>query len=179
MAEVVHVFEDPVLLDGQPYVAQVAGRPNGHIWEGWIEFAARDGSDTLRTARETTQPDRAALIYWATGLSGTYLEGALQRALNPPAARVITPPPEPLFEAPAPNPAADIFADDRAVLDPFSVGAKGEDLLRQELGALRGWHLRNIIRAYHLASANVDLEAMREPALIELIVAAVTAAERA
>lgn len=179
MAEVVHVFEDQVFLDGEPYKAQVVGRPDGHIWEGWIEFAARDGSDAMRTPRETTQPDRAALIYWATGLSGTYLEGALHRALNPPAPRVVLPRPEPLFEAPAPNPAADIFAADRAVLDPFSVGAKGEALLRSELGALRGWHLRNIIRAYHLAADDVDLEAMREPALIELIVSAVASGEHA
>lgn len=179
MAEVVHVFEDQVFLDGEPYTAQVVGRPDGHIWEGWIEFAARDGSDAMRTPRETTQPDRAALIYWATGLSGTYLEGALRRALDPPAPRVVLPRPEPLFEAPAPNPAADIFAADRAVLDPFSVGAKGEDLLRSELGALRGWHLRNIVRAYHLAADDVDLEAMREPALIELIVSAVASGEHA
>jgi hypothetical protein len=173
MAEVVHVFEDAVLLDGAPYTAQVAGRPDGHIWEGWIEFVARDGSDRRRTPRETTQPDRAALVYWATGLSGTYLEGALQRALEPAPRRVVTPMPAPAFEAPAPNPAADIFAADRAVLDPFSVGAKGEELLRRELGALRSWHLRNIVRAYRLADADVDLEAMTGPELIELIVAAV------
>jgi hypothetical protein len=173
MAEVVHVFEDAVLLDGAPYTAQVAGRPEGHVWEGWIEFVARDGSDACRTPRETTQPDRAALLYWATGLSGTYLEGALHRALAPPARRVVTPMPAAAFEAPAPNPAADIFAADRAVLDPFSVGAKGEHLLRRELGALRGWHLRNIVRAYRLADADIDLEGMTEPELIELIVAAV------
>jgi hypothetical protein len=176
MAEIVHVFDDPVLLNGAPYTAQVAGRPEGHVWEGWIEFAARDGSDRLRTPRETTQPDRAALVYWATGLSGTYLEGALRRALEPPPRRVVAPMPPPLFESPAPNPAADLFAADRAVLDPFSVGAKGEDLLRSELGALRGWHLRNIVRAYHLADDRIDLDAMTEPALVELIVSAVQAA---
>jgi hypothetical protein len=179
MAEVLHVFEDPILLNGVPYTAQVAGRPDGHIWEGWIEFAADDGSDLLRTPRETTQPDRAALIYWATGLSGTYLEGALRRALDPPLTRVVSARPEALFDAPAPSTVAEVYPVDRAVLDPFSVGAKGEDLLRRELGALRGWHLRNIIRAYQLASDAIDLEAMNEPALVELIVAAVRATERA
>jgi hypothetical protein len=173
MAEVVHVFEDPILLNGERYTAQVAGRPDGHIWEGWIEFVARDTSDALRTPRETTQPDRGALVYWATGLSTTYLEGALRRALTPPSTRAVAATPEPRFEAPAPNPAADIFAADRAVLDPFSVGAKGEDLLRRELSALRGWHLRNIVRAYGLADATIDLEAMNEPALVDLIVTAV------
>jgi hypothetical protein len=179
MAEVVHVFEESVLIDGVPYTAQVAGRPDGHVWEGWIEFASHDGSDAFRTPRETTQPDRAALVYWSTGLSTTYLEGALHRALTPKARRVAAAMPAAMFEAPAANPAADIFAADRAVLDPFSVGAKGEDLLRRELGALRGWHLRNIIRAYRLNDAATDLEALNEPALIELIVAAVYSAERA
>lgn len=185
MAEVVHQFDARVVLDGRPYIAQVVGRPDGNIWEGWIEFAAEDGSDALRTPRETTQPDRDALIYWATGVSGTYLEGALQRALNPqPRRRPPAPMPQPFFAAPAPPPggdlvAADLVAADRAVLDPFSVGAKGERLLRQELRALRGWHLRNIVRAYGLAAADIDLEALGEPDLIELIVAAVRAADGA
>jgi hypothetical protein len=172
MAEVVHVFEDHILVDGVPYEARVAGRADGHIWEGWIEFVGPDG-DALRTPRETTQPDRDALVYWATGVSGTYLEGAMRRALQPRAKRIVAPKPQPIFESPAPNPAADIFAADRAVLDPFSVGAKGEHLLRRELGALRGWHLRNIVRAYRLAGDEIDLESMTEPELIDLIVARV------
>jgi hypothetical protein len=173
MAEVVHVFEDPVMLDGTPYTAQVAGRPDGHMWEGWIEFSALDGSDVRRSPRETTQPDRHALTYWATGLSGTYLEGAFRRAVEPHARRVIRPLPPSMYEAPAPNPAADIFANDRAVLDPFSVGAKGTELLRRELGALRGWHLRNIVRAYKLADERAPLESMSEPELVDLIIHAV------
>jgi hypothetical protein len=179
MAEVVHVFAEPVLVNDSPYTVQVVGRPDGHIWEGWIEFVSTDGRDALRTPRETTQPDRAALAYWATGVSSTYIEGALRRALTPVAPRAAQPLPQAAFEAPAPSPAGDLFASDRAVLDPFSVGAKGETLLRQELGALRGWHLRNIIRAYHLTADDVDLEGLSEPALIDLIVGAVAAAERA
>lgn len=176
MAEVFHVFDEPVLLDGAAYDAQVVGRPDGHLWEGWVEFIARDGSGAFRTARETTQPDRAALAYWATGLSGTYLEGAFARALNPLSPRAPAHRPTPMFEAPAPNPAGDIFATDRAVLDPFSVGAKGETLLRNELSALRGWHLRNIIRAYNLAPGDAHLEAMTEAELTELIVVSVRSA---
>jgi hypothetical protein len=176
MAEVVHVFGEPMFLDGQPYSVQVAGRKAGHIWEGWIEFAAADGSDAWRSPRETTQPDREALQYWATGLSPTYLEGAFRRALEPraSAARPVTPPA--LFDSPASPAVAGIVEPDRAVLDPFSVGAKGEELLRRELGALRGWHLRNIIRAYALAAADADLEPLTEAELIELIVQGVQAA---
>lgn len=173
MAEVVHAFDVPVFLGGTPYRAQVAGRRDGHLWEGWIEFAAADGSDVRRTRRETTQPDRGALVYWAHGLSGTYLEGALQRALDVRMPRRDTPTPAPFFEAPAPSVVADMPAADRAVLDPFSVAAKGEEMLRAELGALRGWHLRNIVRAYRLADDSVDLDRMTDDQLVSLIVAAV------
>jgi hypothetical protein len=180
MAEVVHVFDGPILVDGARYVARVAGRPDGHIWEGWIEFVADEERSTgIRTPRETTQPDRNALVYWATGLSPTYLEGALQRALVTRVPRQPAPMPEPIFEAPAPSPAGDLVATDRAILDPFSVAAKGETILRQELSALRGWHLRNIVRAYHLADDERDLETLDEAALVELIVSAVQSAESA
>ena len=174
MAEVVFVFDEPVSLDGITYTPQVVGRPDRHMWEGWIEFAG-DG-DVLRTPRETTQPDRDALEYWATGLSPTYLEGALRRALEPAPVRRIAVMPAPYFEAPAPSPLADMVLPDRAVLDPFSVAAKGEDLLRRELGALADWHLRNIVRAYRLADPDTDLERLNQPELIELIVGAVRAA---
>ena len=172
MAEVIRVFDVPVTSEEMTGRAQVCGRPAGNIWEGWIEFETADG-DWRQSPRETTQPDRDALAYWASGLSATYFEGALARALAPP----IEPPPvvtaRPHFDGPAPGIAARPVVADRAVLDPFSVGAKGETLLRQELSALRGWHLRNIIRAYDLADAAVDLERLPEAELIELIVLAV------
>ena len=174
MAEVLRVFDEPVVVNGMPYTAQVAGRQNGHMWEGWLEFAAVDGSDVRRTRRETTQPDREALAYWAGGLSGTYLEGAMARTFDAVATRKAEMP-WPLFESPAPTPppTGNMIATERAVLDPFSIGAKGEVLLRQELSALRGWHLRNIIRAYDIPFGGRDLERLTEPELIELIVAAV------
>jgi hypothetical protein len=185
MAEVIHVFEGPVLLNGKRYIVQACGRQNGQMWDGWLEFIPPDGGDVLRSARETTQPDRAALEYWAGGLSGTYLEGSYARTIHPPPARVPTVVPRPHFDAPAPpRVGLDVGASARfsegsprpvghAVLDPFSVGAKGEDLLRRELGALRHWHLRNIARGYHLVDPSVDLEALSEPELVDLIVAAV------
>ena len=50
-------------------------------WEGWLEFVPLDGAVTSRrTGRETTQPDRVALEYWATGLQPLYLLGAFERA---------------------------------------------------------------------------------------------------
>jgi len=174
MAQVVRTFDVPVFLDDKPYQAQVCVRPEGHLWEGWIEFIAEDGSDVRRTSRETTQPDFNAVVYWATGLSGTYLEGAMARTLAKPTV-TMRELPEPYFDRPdAPtNVVAEPVAVDRAVLDPFSVGAKGEHLLRSELGALRAWHLRNIVRAYELADPSLDLEALSAQELIDLIVAAV------
>jgi hypothetical protein len=80
----------------------------------------------------------------------------------------------PFFEAPAPGPVVGTPpVVDRAVLNPFSVATKGEEMLRRELGALRGWHLRNIVRAYGLADDTADLERLTEAELIDMIVAGV------
>ena len=68
--------------DGQVYgLVRVHAEPSatGHIWEGWIEFVTELGQRVV-TDRETTQPSREAVAYWATGLEPVYLEGALQRA---------------------------------------------------------------------------------------------------
>jgi hypothetical protein len=174
MSELIHIFDITVILDDVPYRAQVVGRPAGNIWEGWIEFESHDGSDVRRTRRETTQPNRPALTYWATGLSRTYLEGALVRALEPLIVRPRMQTATPFFQAPAPNPpAARVPPTERAVLNPFSVAAKGEEMLRRELGALRGWHLRNIVRAYGLVDAATDVEHLTDAELIEIIVARV------
>jgi hypothetical protein len=150
MSEVIHSF-DAITFDGVTYNAQVVGRQAGHLWEGWIEFESQDGADVRRTRRETTQPHRGALKYWAGGLSRTYLEGALKRALEPLIVRPRTQPAMPFFQAPAPSPTATAPPTNRAILNPFSVAAKGQEMLRRELSALRGWHLRNIVRAYGLA----------------------------
>ena len=64
---------------GVPYQVLVLGRPTPTVWEGWLQFLGPEGS-ALVTSRETTQPDRRALEYWAGGLSHTYFDGALARA---------------------------------------------------------------------------------------------------
>lgn len=88
MAELIHTHSARVRgRDGASYEARVVGeQQRGGTWIGWLEFreaqAAAPKSDTevLRTGRETTQPDRKALDYWAGGLEPIYLEGALSRA---------------------------------------------------------------------------------------------------
>jgi hypothetical protein len=67
--------------EGRSHVAVVVGeqREDGR-WIGRIRFTPTDGSDPVETDRETTQPNRDDLAYWATGLTYFYLEGALARA---------------------------------------------------------------------------------------------------
>ncbi len=81
MAEELLEFENSIEdADGSSWIARVLGaeRPDG-TWVGWIRF--RDASDhLLETERETTQPNRPDLLYWAKGLTYFYLEGALARA---------------------------------------------------------------------------------------------------
>ena len=66
----------------------------GH-WQGWIEFLPQTGGSPLQTGRETTQSHYEHLVYWATGLSPTYMEMALERAA--PTTSGEPPPPPPLM----------------------------------------------------------------------------------
>jgi hypothetical protein len=67
--------------EGLSHIAVVLGeeRDDGR-WIGRIRFTPTDGSAAIETDRETTQPDRDDLAYWASGLTYFYLEGALERA---------------------------------------------------------------------------------------------------
>jgi hypothetical protein len=176
MAEVLLDYEKPLTGDdGRRYAARACGREGDRgLWEGWIEFLPEDGSPVLRSERETTQPNRADTEYWATGITPIYLEGALRRTLEPREPVFEAPPGQPAYHGPAPHPEGARVAHAVAVLDPFSVRTKsGEEVLRRELGALRAWHLRNIVRAHGLADEHrVDLEALGEPDLVDLIVLA-------
>jgi hypothetical protein len=182
MAEVLIQFDNAVTDDaGHSYVANVCGRQaDDGMWEGWIEFARRDDGVVLPTPRETKQPNRADLQYWARGLTAAYLEGALERALDPktPDLRPRTVEAAPAYEGPADATAAGAAVRapirQHSVLDPFAVYAQGEDLLRDELGALDEGHLRNIVRAHGLVpEESIDLQAVHRPALVDMIVAAV------
>lgn len=83
MTELIHEHSARVEGDGgERFRARIMGteRADG-TWEGWIEFHPERGSgEALRTEPETSQPDRAALDYWAGGIEPLYLEGALARA---------------------------------------------------------------------------------------------------
>ncbi len=155
MAEVLVEFSEPVAdADGITYTARACGAEaeNG-LWEGWIEFLPHDGANVIRSGRETTQPNRVDTIYWATGLTPVYLEGALDRALKP--------------TVPHPHRA-------ESILNPFSAARNGEAMLRRQLAALSSRHLINIIVAHDLSElSSLELNEFTVPELIEVIVAGV------
>jgi hypothetical protein len=175
VAEVFVEFEEPVVAkDGATYVARACGgeMDNG-MWQGWLEFLPIESGEPVRSSRETTQPNRQDTEYWATGLTPVYLEGALDRALNPLIKVPAGPAPEPVFDTPAPN-IATAPPVGESVLNPFSVYRKGESLLRRQLSAFSAWHLVNIITAYDLSEQDpADLAVTPAPVLVELIVSSV------
>jgi hypothetical protein len=172
MAEVLVEFETPITSeDGRTYMARACGDQMAEsLWQGWVEFLPVRAGEPVRSARETTQPNREHTVYWATGLTPVFLEGSLHRALNPltrPPAREVA---SPIFDSPAPASRVAV-SNCEAVLNPFSVYLKGETLLRRQLSALSGRHLVNIITAHELSDRDPALLTSMEPAdLIEIII---------
>jgi hypothetical protein len=160
MAEVLVEF-DTILTadDGTRWVPRAAGRASSDgLWEGWIEFLdMSDSKRTVRSPRETEQPNRDDLMYWAQGLTQTYLEGALSRALDERPATTEGDAYVPArFDGPKTKPAASASATTgaaRPLLNPFEVFQQGEDILIQELDALPPARVRDLVIAYNFASA--------------------------
>lgn len=81
MADFVHQFLEPFVdKDDWQYSVRVYASKPDHMFHAWIEFYPLDRGPALRTGVETEQATRHQLAYWATGLSGIYLEGAFARA---------------------------------------------------------------------------------------------------
>ena len=159
--------------DGRVYEPQACGRAREDgLWEGWVEFAPDQGPP-LRTARETTQPNREDTVYWAQGLTTAYLEGALQRALGdrPRVPVKAESAGAPAFEGPAPELSRSARAQPRPVLDPFRVYGEGVEVLRAQLRALSEPHLRTIVRAHGFTPKDLAaLDALTRAELTELII---------
>ena len=85
MAEVLVSYTTPTQAkNGDLYYARALGRmQQSGIWEAWIEFELTGSDEHVTTDRETEQSNRDGLNNWAQGLSSAYLEGALERALEP------------------------------------------------------------------------------------------------
>ena len=162
------------------FTARAIGRQaSDHMWEGWLEFIPVGtqpdaAAEAIIGPVESRQPAREHLVYWATGLSPVYLEGALDRARKPLTVRVRHED-APLSDEPAPRPrrVAAAASTPEAVLDPFDVGAKNLDILRQELTALNRARLLNIVRAYDLNPLQEDISWMTDSQLVHFIVVAV------
>ena len=184
MSEVLMEY-DPIVseTDGGTWKPCACGRRGvGQMWEGWLEFVPLGRrAPAVRSRRESTQPSRESLVYWATGLTPVYLKGALERARFEPAPQ---PPPRriaPLFDGPAPEPdpmQAPIVPSPHAILDPFDVYAQGEDILIRQLDALDTARLREIVRAYELLKADDAEKATRLDLATAIITAARVAASR-
>jgi hypothetical protein len=141
--------------NGSGWAPRVCGhaRADG-LWEGWIEFEpANEAAELLCTSRESVQPNRDDLTYWAKGLSQTYLEGALARAVGP--VHVAT---RSTTQTAAP----------RAILNPFDVWAQGENVLVRQLGALSSARLREIVVAYRFATGE-SVDAAKDDTLVPII----------
>jgi hypothetical protein len=177
MAEVLVDFAHDVVHGTTTYHPRAIGRfAEDGMWQGWLEFVPVGGGQPVITGVESTQPEREHLEYWATGLSHVYLEGALQRALKQPTVnlRVVE---EPVSDAPAERivtrTVVSPYPD--AVLDPFEIGSRSLDILRQELTALNRARLFNIITAFDLNPGGEELDWMTDQQLVTFIVTAVDA----
>ena len=156
MAEVLVAFTTVVATDdGRRFEPRACGGlTDDGMYEGWIEFVPTSGSgEPVRTPRETLQPNRADLVYWATGLTQTYLDGALRRAITerPVVGEQVRTVPV-TFEGPATRRPDRATRQPHAVLNPYEVYLQGESVLVAELGALSTGHLRDIVLAYGLAT---------------------------
>jgi hypothetical protein len=175
MAEVLVRFTETVrAADGVRYQSQACGAvADDGLWEGWIEFSGIDGQ-VVRTPRETEQPNRDSLVYWAEGLSAAYLEGALRRALDP---RTTKPAKfathlASVFSGPAPASGLAQPVQWHSVLDPFATLAQGEGVLRRQLTALSRDHLVTLIHDYQLGVPDSEYD-LNQEALVDRIVRAV------
>src|SRR6478672_6865236 len=101
MAEVLVDFASNVASGSDTYHPRAIGRlADDGMWEGWLEFLPVGAGEPAIGPVESRQPERDHLIYWATGLTPVFLEGALRRALKAPTVHLHVVE-EPISDAPA------------------------------------------------------------------------------
>ena len=175
MAELLMSYDAPVTHKTGRYHARAVGRQaEDRMWDGWFEFEPLDTDEpVIVSQRETRQPEFHDLTYWATGITPVYLEGALDRARHPLTVGVRVDD-SPVSDAPAPRMRTARVGSPKpdAVLDPFEIGERNLDILRQELGALNRPRLLNIIDAFDLNPGGEDVAWMTDAQLVTFIVTA-------
>jgi hypothetical protein len=156
VAELLVTYTTPTKSpSGDLYYARAFGQvADDGLWEGWLEFQLAGDDSVLITRRETEQPNRADLMYWAQGLTDVYLEGALGRILRPAPAVPVADAPVYTDSQPTRPPQLRSTMQLRVVLDPYQVYAEGEGILRSQLRALSRDHLQHIVEAYHFVDDN-------------------------
>jgi hypothetical protein len=167
--EIVFDLEPPVTAEsGRRYRPVVVGTPaaDGH-WSAWLEFAAADSPEILRTGIETHQASEADLHRWAATLSDVYLKGALKRA-------VVSPQESAAHRRVLGQVQASIRGA-AAAFDPFEFFALGEHVLRRELQQFTGAVLRAIVINWALNPPGFDLSKFTKAQLVTFIVTAVEA----
>lgn len=189
MSEVVVKYDESIDdAAGRPFMARATAREREDgLWESWLEFVPIDEpGKVFSSERETTQPNRLNVEYWAQGLTKVYLEGALQRAMSLTGSRESETVARSRFDGsdgpsvryrperettPVPRP--------RPVLDPYSVYAQGENVLLSELSALSRSHVESIVKAYgfRLDGSPDDVRAAPKQTLIKAVVEGVRASE--
>jgi hypothetical protein len=179
MAEVLRTFDLPLRTASGEYAARAVGRhADDGMWEGWLEFVpiGKHGN-VIVGGVESRQPENEHLVYWASGLTPVFLEGALDRARRPVTVRVRAVE-QPYSSAPEPRGVTVsrvMPPGPQPVLDPFEIGGRSLDTLRQELGALNRPRLLNIIAAFDLNPTGEDVSWMSDHQLAHFIVVAVDA----
>ena len=175
MAELITEYSTQISDGRGTWAARACGRKLDGHWEGWIEFIpVSAGASPMRTAPETTQSDKRALVYWAEGLTPQYLEGALERARTRPAVVAAENAP-PLFETPAPTIEHAEVAPAPAphpLLDPYQVWAQGEQRLLDQLAALETDHIRDIAAGYGIVSLNSAFASTRAQLIAHIVASA-------
>ena len=177
MAEVLRSFDEPIIHGDGTFQARVVGRAaEDGMWEGWMEFVPTSpgGTNVVVSAVESRQPEREHLRYWAEGLTVVYAEGSLERALHPTVVRTrVAERPvsdRPATRVPGEHPPS---TGPEPVLNPFDIGERSLDILRQELHALDRPRLLNIIDAFVLNPGGEDITMMSHDQLITFIAVAV------
>jgi hypothetical protein len=84
---------------GDFYDVFLHGRNREHdTWQGWLAFTRRRDGRIFTTDVETTQPSAESVLYWATGLTSAYFDGAFDRARK----RHLAAQPRPIADVPPP-----------------------------------------------------------------------------
>lgn len=81
MSEIIQEYSDVFAAEGRDYIVRAIGlQRDANSWIGFFRFVDKVSGQSYDTPPETTQPNREALLYWASGIEPVYFDGAWERA---------------------------------------------------------------------------------------------------